>query len=323
MSFQVKTQNNFLGGHDAVILRYDAPSADDALSAVIIPDSGANLCRLSKGGQNIIDFDPEKLAVADFTGTPVLYPTPNRIRDAKWSLAGKTYEQKKNGQPRVLHGLAYDEPFEVAELVAQEDCARAVLRMRIDPGKEFFASFPFESTLELTYILSADGIKAEYTVSNLSREVMPFGLALHPYFYKLGGASKTWLSVPSNATPATEDTFYPTGAYHTGSPEFVSLKTPRRVGGLTLDNDYTLLEKGQPCVIRYEEPGFEVRMSASSEFEHVMVYIPAGEDFFCVEHQTCSINAFNLHDRGHTGLANLLFVQPGESRSGFIAYSIV
>jgi len=323
MSFQVKTHCNFLDGHDAVVLSYSAQSIDDSLSAVIIPDFGANLCRFSKGGQNIIDFDPGKLAAADFTGTPVLYPTPNRVRNAEWTFSGKKYEQKKNGQPRILHGLAYDEPFEVAALTAGEDCACAVLRLRIDSQKEYFASYPFESELELKYILSADGVKAEYTVRNLSGDVMPFGLALHPYFYKLGGASKTWLSVPASATPVTEETFYPTGEFHTEPPEFVSLKTPRRVGELVLDNDYTLLEKGAPCVIRYESPGFEMRLTSSDEFEHVMVYVPQGEDFFCVEHQTCSINAFNLHDQGKTELANLLLLNPGECKSGFIEYKIV
>ena len=58
---------------------------------------GANLCRYTFKGFNIIDYDPIILKNHDFTGTPVLYRTPNRVKDGVFIFHGKSYDQVTGG----------------------------------------------------------------------------------------------------------------------------------------------------------------------------------------------------------------------------------
>ncbi|MGD0004889.1 MAG: hypothetical protein ABSE06_11760, partial [Anaerolineaceae bacterium] len=65
------------------------------LEAWIAPSFGSNLCRLSVDGKHVIDFDRSLLVKHEFTGTPILYPTPNRVRNGVFRYQGKTYDQVK------------------------------------------------------------------------------------------------------------------------------------------------------------------------------------------------------------------------------------
>ncbi len=139
-----------------------AAAASRSLEARIVPGFGCNLARFSVGGRAVIDFDPALILAHDFTGTPVLYPTPNRVRDCRFTWKGRVYPQRRAGRDVYEHGLAHLE------------------------SKEFEAfPFPHRITLELT--LTVRGIRVEYAVENRGAEELPFGFGLHPYFRKLDG----------------------------------------------------------------------------------------------------------------------------------------
>jgi aldose 1-epimerase len=77
-------------------------------------------------------------------------------------------------------------------------------------------------------------------------------------------------------------------------------------------------------VIEYRQQAIKLRALASDEFTHMVIYTPPEEDapFFCLENQTCSTDAINLHHQGLTEMAHLLELRPGESRTGFIQYVV-
>lgn len=81
------------------------------LEAWIAPSHGSNLCRLSVDGKHVIDFDRSLLVKHDFTGTPVLYPTPNRVRNGVFRYQGKAYDQVKRGVRILEHGLVHNEAW--------------------------------------------------------------------------------------------------------------------------------------------------------------------------------------------------------------------
>jgi hypothetical protein len=56
-----------------------------------------NLERLTFEGRAVIDFDPELLSKHDYTGTPVLYPTPSQVRGNRGS---KPYPPGRPGEAR-------------------------------------------------------------------------------------------------------------------------------------------------------------------------------------------------------------------------------
>lgn len=65
------------------------------MECIIAPEYGSNLCRFIVDGNAIIDFDKELLKQKDYTGTPVLYPTPNRVRNGVFTFKGKIFNQVK------------------------------------------------------------------------------------------------------------------------------------------------------------------------------------------------------------------------------------
>ncbi len=58
-----------------------------------------------------------------------------------------------------------------------------------------------------------------------------------------------------------------------------------------------------------------VELKVSGDFCLYVVYSPKDENFVCVEPQTCSIDAHNLHEKGFE-YNNLLFAPPKQTVSG-------
>ena len=103
------------------------------------------------------------------------------------------------------------------------------------------------------------------------------------------------------------------------------LREPVPVDYLKLDHVYTQLNKTSPSIVDYKSLALQLHISATDDFTHVVIFTPRQLPTFCIEYQTCSTDAINLHHQG-TALreaAHLLEVQPGATFSGTLRYSIV
>ena len=110
-------------GWSVVTLKYtDQNDASQSKVVKICPEGGANLFYIKFGEYEVIKNSPalSELRNRSF-GTPVLYPTPSRVNNAKYTFMGKEIHQVKNGEDRFMHGLVYDEPFEFEEPVITND----------------------------------------------------------------------------------------------------------------------------------------------------------------------------------------------------------
>ena len=126
-----------------VTLSYDGGDASKNVTAKIAPHEGNNLFCFNVGGHDIIECLPD-VPLADYqTGTPILFPFPNRIEDCLWQWEGKTHIQKKGGIPIQLHSLVYDEPWEYKPPYADESGAYLTTFIKVDEnhiGKVFHLS---------------------------------------------------------------------------------------------------------------------------------------------------------------------------------------
>jgi len=165
--------------------------------AWITPSQGSNLCRLLVDGVPVIDFDRSLIKV-DFTGTPVLYPTPNRVREGILHYQGKEYTQVKRGIPVLEHGLVYNEPWNYTQPVTEENSITLTTWIDFLPGQPVFEAFPFPHKLSLKFRLNSSGLKITYTIENQGSEEIPFGFGLHPYFMKVDGEEQTFVTIPAN-----------------------------------------------------------------------------------------------------------------------------
>lgn len=298
----------------------------------IAPDLGSNMFRFRVGEYDIIYCEPNLLKQKDFTGNFVLWPLPNRIKDKRYIYQGQIYSLAELKRPRgndvLIHGLVFDRPWQYEMPVSRRDSISVTTYIDVTPESPFYQGYPFDSRLSLTYTLAQQSVTVIYQVENVGTRDMPFGFALHPYFSTLSGKGDTLVSIPSNYVMEADDELLPTGRLLDVRGimyAMFDLREPLPVASLKLDHVYTGLHKNESAVIEYRKQAIKLRILASEEFTHLVIYTPPPEEdapFFCLENQTCSTDAINLHNRGLQEMAHLLELHPGESSNGFIQYAL-
>ena len=114
----------------------------------------------------------------------------------------------------------------------------------------------------------------------------------------------------------------PTGRLIDVGGTALDLRRPVSIGSLDLDHVFTRIAPGEFARIEYRSLGMSVTLEATEEFSHLVLYSPKGEEFFCIENQTCSTDAHNLFDRGFVVESGLKTVAPGAIRRGGVTYSV-
>ena len=286
----------------------------------ICPDAGDNLFYFKVGEYEIINQPPSISDLRDVHfGTPVLYPTPNRVRNCKYTFMGEEIHQVKNGKERYLHGLVYDEPWEFEEPVVSESSVVLKSHITITKDHHLFPSFPYENTIRLNFTLMKNKIRFDYEVENQGTKPLPYGFALHPYFKTYDDRKDNLIQV--NVKEAFEAiNLLPTGKLYDvkGTPQDIS--KPTSLEKLDLDHVYYGVTPKTKVRFIYNNINLQVSLRTSEDFTHIVVYTPVKKNFFCIENQTCSTDAHNMYEKGYKDISHLLIVEPGEKMNGWTEY---
>ena len=312
-------------GWDVVVLRHEDPDA--TLQARVVPAAGMNVYSLSINGVELLK-GPSSLTDLPGVpyGIPVLYPTPNRVRDAKFTFDGRTYAFEPNERTHFIHGLVHSAEWSFDEPTAGPDGASVRGRLLFEPGSDRYEKFPFKSELALTVTLTADGLRIQYEVTNRDARPLPFGFALHPWFNYLSERANTKVWVPATHRMAIETSdayrLLPTGQLEDLDGHPADLREPRSLEGVILDDVYFGMRPEKPAGYEDATAGIRVTLSSSPDFTHMVVYTPKDAKWFCMENQTCATDAHNLHAKGMTQQAHLQIVPPGSSASGWVKFTV-
>ncbi len=310
-------------GLELIVLTCQGGQAGNNLEAWVAPSRGSNLCRLSVDGYAVIDFERSLLVKNDFTGTPVLYPTPNRVRNGVFRYQGKAYDQVKRGMRILEHGLVHNEAWNYADPQVNRASVSLATWIDFDESGVMFRAFPFKHRLSLDYCLTSTGLQVTYTIENRDDQTIPFGFGLHPYFSKLSGDTGTCVVLPANYVMDSTSDLLPTGRLiEVGGTRF-DLREKVALGALDLDHVFTGVPEGKWAQIYYDSLHMQVRLVTTGDFSHMVLYSPRGENYFCLENQTCSTDAHNLADRNFQQESGLKFVPPGKKYTGSVSYSII
>lgn len=291
--------------------------------AQILPTQGCNLFDwVVDGIEYLCDMGSVKGSAKQLLGTPVLYPTPNRVRDASLTFAGRTFNFPPNNGPNFIHGLVRDLVWTADEPVIEDESISLRTSVTIAPGSPAYELFPISSTLVLIYTLRTNHIRLDFTVQNDDeRQRLPFGLAIHPYFRVIGPRESVRLQVPALKWMESVN-LLPTGKLLDLSQAPADLTDPQPLSTLALDDVYWGLNSSAPQSILYDNIGTRLTLAASDFFTHSVVYTPADQPYFCVENQSCSTDAHNMHARGFEEAAHLAILEPGESHSSWIEFAV-
>lgn len=234
-----------------------------------------------------------------------LVPYSGRIADARLVFEGQTFELARNfpPEPHSIHGHGWQNPWTVEQ--AGEAAAALAFQHRV-------AGTPFDYRARQRFALGADGLDLGIEVTNLGAGPMPAGIGHHPYFVRTAGVTLTarldhvWLAdqrnIPERRAPL---------------PESWDFTRAPRVADLVMDNGFGGWD-GR-AELHWPETATTLRIEAEPLFGHLVIYIPPGADFFCVEPVSNANDGFNLFARGvaDTGVRVLA---PGETLAGRIRF---
>jgi aldose 1-epimerase len=188
------------------------------------------------------------------------------------------------------------------------------------PGTPWYQAFPHKHTLKVDVSVRNDSVRWTYTVDNkMGDRDVPFGFALHPWFLYQGDRADTFLTIPASHLMESKE-LLPTGRLVVLDGTQYDARKPLSLANFVIDDVYYGLRSQAPVVIDFKDPGVEIGLFATADFTHLVVYTPDQEPYFCVENQTCSTDAHNLHTQGKEREAHLLIAETGNQMSGWVEY---
>ena len=279
--------------------------------ARILPVNGFNLYCWTYEGKEIL-MEPADITVFGTKyGVPILFPTPDLLRNSTYTWQGQTYVMKKRGEPVRIHGLVKDEPFTVTEIAADETSARCSGRIEIRRENPVFEGWPWNCTLHVTYILDAAGVHAQIRIVNEDENAMPFGLALHPYFSKRGDANKCFIKVPVRRYYEVDEALLPSGRILPAEGGYVLYDGFHSVESLDLDNVFRGMTADMESQVMYDD--VIVHIHGSDCFRNVVVFTPHTRNGFCIEPQTSATDCLNMHAAGLVDESGLMVLPAGKT----------
>lgn len=281
-------------------------------TAVLSPATGASLrslkarsgsreVELLSGGDGVLDVTRLPLG----TGSFIMAPWPNRIRDGRLVTADGEYRLPIDDHVHAIHGTVRGRAWDV---VGQSD-TRAVLETDLLPP------WPFRGRVIYEVELVGQGLLQTLTIEAAASErPFPSGFGWHPWFRRRLGTHDAKVYVGAEVQWVLDDTVTPTSEV-VESTAVHRLREGTTLAANELDACFRLHPGGEA---RLEWPELILTLSCTPELGHVMVYSP--EHAVCVEPQTCTVNAFQLAAAGvpQTGTA---IVEPGKPLRGSTAWT--
>ena len=309
-------------GWQLINLAVEGDKPDQTTEMSFAPGMGSNMLSFVVDGREYLYGTGSRQGEVRLLGTPILYPSPNRVRNATFAFDGRTFRFEPNDGTNFLHGLVRDQAWEWDEPEVGPDRVSATSRTRFGPASALYALYPIRNTLELTYVLTPGQVRFEFTVRNEDQTArLPFGLAIHPYFRIHGARDEVRLHVPAERWMEAEK-LLPTGRLVAMEDGPADLRRPTPLSELDLDDVFWGLDQSRPQVITYDALSKRITLRADSYFGHSVVYTPPTMPFFCVENQSCSTDAHNLHAQGLIDESRLTILEPGESLNAWIEMTV-
>jgi aldose 1-epimerase len=297
--------------------------ANDHWRLGVLPGTGASVAfGQVKRGEDWLDLlratPEERYGVPDDCASFVLAPWSNRLRDARFTFRGATYELPVNAPDgTAIHGVARDHAWRISD----RDETSVVLDF---DSAEAGAAFPWRFSTSVTYRLDGGTLTVDTTLTNCDEVPIPAGFGHHPYFRRGldGSADEVELEVPCAQQYELERNLPAIDATPVPVEPRLDFRTLRPLGEVFIDDVLTGREPGAPVRMRYPDAGIAVTMAVDELYGDFVVYVPQeGKPFFAVEPVTNTNDGFNLFEAGTPG-TGVFVLAPGESRSATFSLSV-
>lgn len=310
-------------GWKVLVLRYqNADNPFKHIEARIAPEAGGNLFSLKYGEDELL-VQPEKLADVKNhrAGTPIMFPMVNRVKDATFTFEGKRFQFEPNNSGNFIHGLVRGRAWQFGEPTATAREASVDIWIDWNESQPDFTRFPLAHKITVTYTVNKDGLRIAYAVENRSDARLPYAFGLHPWFHVPGERKNVFVQVPAQKRMEAMDRL-PSGKLIPVVGTSYDLRKPTSIETLNLDDAYVGLTPASVPVIEWRDIGVRMSLAASVEFTHIVVFTPPDKPVFCVENQTSSTDAHNLHGQGLKKESHLQVLAKGKTGRGTIDWKL-
>jgi aldose 1-epimerase len=231
-----------------------------------------------------------------------LVPFSNRIRNGRFTFAGRTVQLPANfpPEPHAVHG----DGWQVSWSLVERTQSSATIEYLHASG-----AWPYAYRARQNFELEPGCARLRVSVINEASEPMPAGFGFHPFFVR---------------TPRARVTASVAGMWQTDADSMPTTLVPLPAqlplaaagivpGEVSLDTHFTGF--GGSARIEWPEWRARLRLDTSGPFGCLVVFTPPGKDFFCVEPVTNIIDAFNLAAAGRTD-TGMMVLAPGAIAEG-------
>lgn len=283
--------------------QFHIESTTGAITAQVA-ELGAALRALTVGGVDLVPRYSDDIPTPAASGI-VLAPWPNRVRDGRWTQRGTPHQLAitETSYGNASHGLLRFAPYRLAH----EDAASVTLEATIFPQ----TGYPYLLHTAVTYSVSGTGLTVTHRIGNGGTDAAPVALGTHPYLH-VGDVPTSDLTIELDAPTrfALDDRMLPVAEVPVDAA--TDLRTPRRLGDLSLDTAYSGLTRGADDRIRAvlrAPDGRAVELWAGTGFEYLQVFTtdryPGQELAVAIEPMTAPADALNSG-------RHLRWLDPGE-----------
>jgi aldose 1-epimerase len=281
------------------------------LVAGIAPGSGGSVSRFSSEHEGIrTNWMRPASAAALAAGGPQgmgcfpLVPFSNRIRNGRFQFQDKSVQLPLNfgDHPHSIHGHGWENAWTIEQQTPNS------LVLGYDHKAD---AWPWTYRAGQIFKLDDTSLTIDLSLSNESDADMPAGLGLHPYFPR---SDSVTITASVAAMWQVNDEVMPVKLV-----EPLSSADPNSGLNVTttiLDNGFTGWQKS--ALIRWPERERGLVMTATGPLDHLVIFTPEGQDFFCVEPVSHSTDAVNVANPS----AGMISLPPGETVAASVKFEI-
>lgn len=291
--------------------------SNNSLHLELAPYAGGSIAafRVQRGNQLIDLMRPateQALQNADAGASSCfpLVPFSNRIENGEFEYQGKQVKLAANfaPYPHPLHGQGFQRPWQLIEHTPSS--AAIVYEHAGNDG-----GWPWTYRAEQRFTLTGDALITSISVQNTGLETMPAGLGFHPYFPKTTGVQ---LDIGLGGVWLSDEFCIPKTLIEI--PDEWRFINHRTLQGIVLDHCFT--DWDGEARIYWPEYKIGLNICHSGLLRHMVIYVPEGEDFFCVEPVSHVNNAVKLAAGGvkNTGQLDLT---PSETAYAEVRYKLI
>ncbi len=247
------------------------------LAVDLAPEAGGSVARFAVNGVGDLMRPASDAALASGTGKDTscypLVPFSNRIANGRLAFGDEVISLEANwpGVRHPMHGEGWAAPWQVV----RHERTRAEL-VHLFEGGTGRTGWPFRYRARQTFALDENSLTIGFSIENLEARAVPAGLGLHPFFMR---DADTELACRLAGVWRANSEVLP--VQRVPLPPEWDFSRSRPVNGMGLDHCFDGWD-GQ-AVITWPNRGLRLTLTATEAFRHLVIYVPDGQRYFCVE----------------------------------------